>query len=99
MTYFHHKPFLGITIALNCLGPAYADLDEASLKDAEKALEIARKYCREPYFQQTRLIAQLGRVKQLRHKPPEEAKEILKELKDTTKLPHDHVGEGTANFQ
>ena len=83
----------GIAIALICLGPVYSELDEASLETAEKALETAKDNIREPYFQYTRLVAQLGRVKQLRDKRLKEAMEILVELKKQTKLPHDHIGE------
>ena len=82
----------GIAIALICLGPVYSELDEASIMMAEKALETAKDNIGEPYFQYTRLVAQLGRVKQLRHKLPE-ARKILKELHNHTKLPHDHIGE------
>ena len=83
---------IGIAIALICLGPVYSELDDASLEEAEKMLETAKDNLREPYFQYTRLVAQLGKVKQLRHKPPEEALKILEELKKQTKLPHDHIG-------
>ena len=84
---------IGIAIALTCLGPVYSELDETSLEMAEKALELAKGNTKEPYFQYTRLVAQLGRVKQLRHKPPEEARKILEELQKQTKLPRDHIGE------
>ena len=84
---------IGIVIALTCLGPVYSELDEASLKDAERVLEITKEKFQEPYFHYTRMVAQLGRVKQLRHKPPEEARNILEELQKQTKLPHDHIGE------
>ena len=88
---------IGIAIALVCLGPVYSELDEATLEEAEKALETTKDNIREPYFHYTRMVAQLGKVKQLRHKP-EEARKILEELQNQTKLPHDHIGEFKSNF-
>ena len=75
------------------MGPVYSELDEASLEEAEKVLEITKEKIQEPYFHYTRMVAQLGKVKQLRHKPPEEARKILEELQKQTKLPRDHIGE------
>ena len=80
-------------IALTHLAPVYANLDEDTLKRAEKLLVKMKECPREPYFHYTRTVAQLGRVKQLLGHP-KEAKKILEKLRDSTKLrPADHIGE------
>ena len=87
----------GIATTLTNLGPVYAELDEASLKEAEAALEKAKGHVGDPWFQYTRVVAQLGRVKQLNGKL-KESRKILEEVRKETKLPHDHIGEIVTDF-
>ena len=75
------------------MGPVYEEMDDALLKEAETALEIAAKNGGDWYFHQTRLLSHLGWVKHLRG-DTKEARKILEEVEKKTKLQHkyNHIG-------
>ena len=89
--HLHVLPTAGTALSLVFMGPVYAELDNASLREAEETLEKARKHSGDPYFLHTKLVAQLGRVKLLLGKP-ERAKKILESLENETRLLPANIG-------